>query len=101
MGFKHLNLEGYNDLIQTLENLDEELLGIHATKTTIIFFVGSKDNETSLSWCPDCVKAEPIVLKAINELDLELDAIFITCNVGSKEMWDPLFLCYFLLISDI
>jgi hypothetical protein len=29
---------------------------------------GEKDPATGLSWCPDCVKADPVALAALNQL---------------------------------
>jgi thiol-disulfide isomerase/thioredoxin len=33
-----------------------------------VLFTGSK-NELGSSWCPDCVRAEPLIMKALESLD--------------------------------
>ncbi|KAJ4841815.1 hypothetical protein Tsubulata_041041 [Turnera subulata] len=37
-------------------------------KANLILFLGDKDPSTNLSWCPDCVRAEPIIYKKLEAL---------------------------------
>uniref|UniRef100_A0A8C5LXT5 Thioredoxin domain-containing protein 17 n=1 Tax=Leptobrachium leishanense TaxID=445787 RepID=A0A8C5LXT5_9ANUR len=51
------------------------------------FFCGNK-NERGVSWCPDCVKAEPVVRGELKHLPD--GAVFIYCSVGERDYWkDP------------
>lgn len=60
-----------------------------ASGRVFILFTGSKVD--GKSWCPDCVKAEPIVESVVHSAEGKaLDATFITCYVGAREYWkDP------------
>jgi hypothetical protein len=35
-------------------------------KGLYIYFTGAKNSDTGLSWCPDCTRAEPLVLKVLS-----------------------------------
>ncbi|GMP41883.1 hypothetical protein CsSME_00011828 [Camellia sinensis var. sinensis] len=37
-------------------------------KANLILFLADKDPSTSLSWCPDCVRAEPVIYKQLEAL---------------------------------
>ncbi|KAF2293631.1 hypothetical protein GH714_003529 [Hevea brasiliensis] len=34
-------------------------------KANLILFLADKDPSTNLSWCPDCVRAEPVIYKKL------------------------------------
>ncbi|XP_068126296.1 thioredoxin domain-containing protein 17 isoform X1 [Hyperolius riggenbachi] len=56
-------------------------------KAAFALFSGDKD-EAGESWCPDCVKAEPIIRGEL--CHLPEGAIFIYCQVGDRPYWkDP------------
>ncbi|EFO25667.1 hypothetical protein LOAG_02819 [Loa loa] len=77
MVFNRKKTEGLNELNTLLNGLKCR---------TVILFTGSKDD--GKSWCPDCVRAEPIIEKVIEEIvssgDLDTDFTFIECSVGSR-----------------
>ncbi|XP_064392727.1 thioredoxin domain-containing protein 17-like [Halichondria panicea] len=53
-----------------------------------LFFCGDRDKATGESWCPDCVKAEPIVEKVLEKPGVS--GVFIKCIVGNRDSWkDP------------
>ncbi|XP_036350141.2 thioredoxin domain-containing protein 17-like [Ochotona princeps] len=55
----------------------------HKDKT----FPGSKDAEGN-SWCPECVKAEPVVQEVLKHS--RKGCVFIYCQVGDRPYWkDP------------
>jgi thiol-disulfide isomerase/thioredoxin len=85
MVVESIQLQGYTELITKLNELNEEVNKSSSTKSVILFFIGSKDQETDSSWCPDCVKADPIVNEAL--ASSELDAVFITCDVGQRDLY--------------
>ncbi|XP_004594931.1 thioredoxin domain-containing protein 17 [Ochotona princeps] len=59
----------------------------HKDKTVFAYFSGSKDAEGK-SWCPDCVKAEPVVQEALKHATK--GCVFIYCQVGDRPYWkDP------------
>ncbi|KAL5067150.1 hypothetical protein RYX36_018037, partial [Vicia faba] len=34
-------------------------------RANLVLFLADNDPSTSLSWCPDCVRAEPVILKKL------------------------------------
>ncbi|XP_075052885.1 thioredoxin domain-containing protein 17 [Mixophyes fleayi] len=59
----------------------------HKGKIIFALFCGDK-NEKGESWCPDCVKAEPIVRGQLTHLPK--GSVFIYCLVGERAAWkDP------------
>ncbi|XP_067010472.1 thioredoxin domain-containing protein 17 [Anabrus simplex] len=71
----------YSELIQSLQ-ADKKTAG-----DIFVLFSGSKD-ENGESWCPDCVKAMPVIEAALGEADK--NAHFIYVGVGSRDSWkDP------------
>ena len=65
-----------------LAQLRSQLKSIQPDMRVFILFTGSKDVVTGKSWCPDCVKAEPILEKCLE--DLPENSNFITCFVGDR-----------------
>ena len=54
----------------------------------IVLFTGKEDPATGASWCPDCVKAEPIIEKCVPKIPE--GNVFIYCVVGDRPTWkDP------------
>ncbi|KAL4003320.1 hypothetical protein ACH3XW_7120 [Acanthocheilonema viteae] len=73
--------------VEGLNELDELLKDVKCR--AVILFTGSKDD--GKSWCPDCVRAEPIIEKVIEEIvssgDTDTDFAFIECGVGLRTDW--------------
>merc|ERR1711894_191859 len=61
-------------------------LAVQENKDKLIFalFSGTVD-ENGKNWCPDCVKADPVVERCLSKLDK--DAVFIHCGVGDRTFW--------------
>uniref|UniRef100_A0A8C2IPW8 Thioredoxin domain-containing protein 17 n=2 Tax=Cyprinus carpio TaxID=7962 RepID=A0A8C2IPW8_CYPCA len=56
-------------------------------KEIFAYFSGDKDDQGK-SWCPDCVKAEPVVRGELSYLPE--GSVFIYCQVGDRPYWkDP------------
>ncbi|KAK7334778.1 hypothetical protein VNO80_26541 [Phaseolus coccineus] len=54
-------------------------------KANLILFLADKDPATSLSWCPDCVRAEPAIYK---KLEASSDDIaLLRAYVGDRPTW--------------
>ncbi|KAL1300259.1 hypothetical protein HN51_044943 [Arachis hypogaea] len=54
-------------------------------KANLILFLADKDPATSLSWCPDCVRAEPVIYK---RLEASPDNIgILKAYVGDRPTW--------------
>ncbi|KAK7334797.1 hypothetical protein VNO80_26562 [Phaseolus coccineus] len=54
-------------------------------KANLILFLADKDPATSLSWCPDCVRAEPVICK---KLEASSDDIaLLRAYVGDRQTW--------------
>ncbi|XP_061356837.1 thioredoxin-like protein Clot [Gastrolobium bilobum] len=57
----------------------------HQNKANLILFLADKDPATSLSWCPDCVRAEPVIYK---KLEASPDDIaLLRAYVGDRPTW--------------
>uniref|UniRef100_A0A0K0EF16 Thioredoxin domain-containing protein 17 n=3 Tax=Strongyloides stercoralis TaxID=6248 RepID=A0A0K0EF16_STRER len=79
MGFTNTSVDGYEELKETILS--------NAGKRMFVLFTGSKDKD-GVSWCPDCVAAEPIIEEAIErDLTNEENTTFITCYVGDRAYW--------------
>ncbi|KAJ4711673.1 Thioredoxin-like protein Clot [Melia azedarach] len=54
-------------------------------KANFILFLADKDPSTSLSWCPDCVRAEPVIYKTLEAL--ADDIALLKAYVGDRSTW--------------
>ncbi|GLT60033.1 hypothetical protein SLA2020_328220 [Shorea laevis] len=54
-------------------------------KANLILFLADKDPSTSLSWCPDCVRAEPVIYKKL-EASSD-DVALLRAYVGDRPTW--------------
>lgn len=81
MSVSNVNIEGYENFVNYIKNLETE------TRPVYIYFSGSKTSE-GVSWCPDCVEAEPVLLQFIN--NLKRDIVFVYVDVGNREYWKDL-----------
>ncbi|NP_001279378.1 thioredoxin domain-containing protein 17 [Callorhinchus milii] len=79
MVFVEINVQSLDSFNRALEE--------NKGKAIFVYFTGTKDAK-GLSWCPDCVKAEPIVRAELSKLPE--GSIFIYCQTGDKSCWkDP------------
>ncbi|XP_057695337.1 thioredoxin domain-containing protein 17 [Corythoichthys intestinalis] len=77
--YELVNVRGYSEFTQAVAD--------RPGKNIFAYFCGDKD-EYGKSWCPDCVKAEPILKGAMSALPQ--DSVFIYCQVGERNYWkDP------------
>ncbi|KAL0411295.1 UNVERIFIED_CONTAM: Thioredoxin-like protein Clot [Sesamum latifolium] len=54
-------------------------------KANFILFLADKDPSTNLSWCPDCVRAEPVIYK---KLEASPDNVaLLRAYVGDRPTW--------------
>ncbi|XP_014784113.1 thioredoxin domain-containing protein 17 isoform X1 [Octopus bimaculoides] len=73
---QEIHVNGYDEYVATADE--------NKGKTIFALFTGSKDS-SGQSWCPDCVRADPVIKR--NMKQLPSDAIFIHCNVGDRTFW--------------
>ncbi|XP_030632749.1 thioredoxin domain-containing protein 17 [Chanos chanos] len=77
--FEEVNVHGYEEFRKAVSERDG--------KDIFVYFSGNKDDQGK-SWCPDCVKAEPVVRGELNHLPD--GSVFIYCQVGERSVWkDP------------
>lgn len=77
--YTEVKVHGYEEYSRAAEQ--------HKGKPVYALFCGDKD-ERGVSWCPDCVTAEPVVRKELTHLPE--GSIFIYCQVGERSYWkDP------------
>ncbi|XP_028662470.1 thioredoxin domain-containing protein 17 [Erpetoichthys calabaricus] len=74
--YTELKVQGYEEFTKVVKE--------HEDKNVFVYFTGNK-NEQGVSWCPDCVKAEPVVRSQMEYLPE--DSIFIFCQVGERPYW--------------
>ncbi|RWR77811.1 thioredoxin-like protein Clot [Cinnamomum micranthum f. kanehirae] len=51
----------------------------------LLLFLADKDPSTSLSWCPDCVRAEPVIYKKLEASSS--DVAVLRAFVGDRPTW--------------
>nr|XP_020657292.1 thioredoxin domain-containing protein 17 [Pogona vitticeps] len=82
MGWEEVSVRGYAELDRVVREKRKAGCAI------FVYFSGDKDPATGISWCPDCVKAEPIGRAELQ--NLPDGAVFIYCQVGDRAYWkDP------------
>ncbi|GAB2276881.1 hypothetical protein Dimus_011592 [Dionaea muscipula] len=73
----------------TISNFDQVFEGFNAElpkhKANLILFLADKDPATSLSWCPDCVRAEPVIYKKLGASSD--DIALLRVYVGDRPTW--------------
>ncbi|XP_077578843.1 thioredoxin domain-containing protein 17 [Stigmatopora nigra] len=74
--YESLNVHGYNEFIKAVTDRPGKII--------FAYFCGDKD-EHNKSWCPDCVRAEPVLKGAMDALPQ--DSVFIYCQVGDRNYW--------------
>ncbi|XP_046680423.1 thioredoxin domain-containing protein 17-like [Homalodisca vitripennis] len=77
MVVKH-TVEGYEEYLKLLKELEEKKAKVY------ILFTGSLNNQ-GVSWCPDCVQAEPAIEEVVNKLPDTV--VFVKVLVGNREFW--------------
>ncbi|XP_028321432.1 thioredoxin domain-containing protein 17 [Gouania willdenowi] len=77
--YEEVSVRGYEEFCQAVSD--------RKGKDIFAYFSGDKDAQGK-SWCPDCVKAEPVVRGEMKHLPE--DSVFIYCQVGERTYWkDP------------
>ncbi|KAK3770138.1 hypothetical protein RRG08_007049 [Elysia crispata] len=72
---KKIVVEGYEAFTECLKE---------NTGTVFVLFSGSLD-DTGVSWCPDCVKADPVIERNVDKAPE--DSVFVHCHVGPRDYW--------------
>ncbi|XP_038550630.1 thioredoxin domain-containing protein 17-like [Micropterus salmoides] len=74
--YEEVNVRGYDEFCQAVSE--------RKGKDIYAYFSGDKDAQGK-SWCPDCVKAEPVVRGEMAHLPE--GSVFIYCQVGERAYW--------------
>ncbi|KAF4360637.1 thioredoxin-like protein Clot [Cannabis sativa] len=71
----------------SLSNFDSvfEKFRSEASSPKFILFLADNDPSTSLSWCPDCVRAEPVIYKKLEATSN--DVVLLRAYVGDRPTW--------------
>ncbi|KAK5644891.1 hypothetical protein RI129_006191 [Pyrocoelia pectoralis] len=75
---KQHQIEGYDQFSEFMKNF------ANTDGEVYVYFSGSK-LPSGISWCPDCIKAKPIVEEALKLA--KPNSHFIVVDVGSREIW--------------
>ncbi|KAF9290091.1 Thioredoxin domain-containing protein 17 [Mortierella alpina] len=76
--------------VPTIESLHEvvaKTVEENKGKDIFLYYYASNDPATGKSWCPDCVRAGPIVEKKFSELD---NVVLVDVPVGDRPTWKDL-----------
>ncbi|KAJ9595983.1 hypothetical protein L9F63_012804 [Diploptera punctata] len=76
-GINRTSIEGYEEFCKSIEGIQKQKQQIY------VLFSGSKDT-SGHSWCPDCVKAMPVVENALKAAS---DLHFVYVEVGDRAYW--------------
>ena len=74
-----VRVEGFENFKAQVEEWSKEKKG-----NLFVYFSGSKDPDTGVSWCPDCVTGEPIVQRLFDAADFTSDSILLYVGVGPR-----------------
>ncbi|XP_077965601.1 thioredoxin domain-containing protein 17-like [Styela clava] len=72
-------VEGYEAFMSKISELEEQKKEIYC------LFSGSVDPQSGKNWCPDCVKADPVIEKCLP--NMPEGAVFVHCHVGQRDYW--------------
>ncbi|KAI8357860.1 hypothetical protein EDC96DRAFT_514699 [Choanephora cucurbitarum] len=68
-----------------IENFDQEVnKAVETGNPVFVVFFGNETPETSESWCPDCVIADPLIRKTVLSVE---NSILIEAPVGFRDQW--------------
>ncbi|KAF9901842.1 Thioredoxin domain-containing protein 17 [Lobosporangium transversale] len=73
--------------VPTIDSLHEVITKAveeNKDKDIYIYYYASVDPDTGKSWCPDCVKAGPVVAGRFSKLD---NVVLIDAPVGDRPTW--------------
>ncbi|KAK0057238.1 thioredoxin domain-containing protein 17 [Biomphalaria pfeifferi] len=79
---RHLDVvtvRGYSEIKSALRKADKVQYD-----NIYVFFTGDKD-QNGVSWCPDCVRAEPFIHGSLDKTKGR--SIFFWCYVGERDKW--------------
>ncbi|CAG0918205.1 unnamed protein product [Notodromas monacha] len=79
-----MKLKGYESFAKFLEEEGNKGVGEGAKKTTFVLYTGSTDSEGK-SWCPDCVKAEPVIEETFKHAPAGTRLVIV--EVGERHEW--------------
>lgn len=71
-----VHVEGFDALLCEVEK--------YSGRAVFILFSGSTSDQ-GVSWCPDCVAAEPVIQEYMKTVTYDL--VFIHCGVGDRSFW--------------
>ena len=66
--------------VQNVTSLAE----VKTANPDLVLFTGAKNPETGVSWCPDCVSADPVIEKYI-ENEKYKGVKLVKCHIGRPE----------------
>ncbi|KAG0248948.1 ribosomal 40S subunit protein S24B, partial [Mortierella polycephala] len=73
--------------ISDLHDLVNRAIDDHKGKDIYIYYHATNDPVTGKSWCPDCVRADPVVEEQFADLD---DVVLLDVGVGDRLTWKDL-----------
>lgn len=73
--------------VNEIDNFDKQVQeAVNESSSVYVVFFGTETPETSESWCPDCVIADPLIRKAILT-HAPSDAVLLEAPVGLRGDW--------------
>ncbi|XP_057668097.1 thioredoxin domain-containing protein 17-like [Diorhabda carinulata] len=78
---QHHHIEGYENFVSFIEVFKPE-------GDLVIYFSGTKEENTGESWCDDCQRAWPVISKVLKTANPMLNFVYV--EVGDRPTWkDP------------
>ncbi|CAB4439362.1 unnamed protein product [Rhizophagus irregularis] len=75
-----IRISAYDEFDGTVNKIVQERKG----QNIFVLLFGTENPDTGKSWCPDCVKADPLIRKHLEE-DAPVNSVLIEVPVGTRE----------------
>ncbi|CAH9085512.1 unnamed protein product [Cuscuta epithymum] len=81
-------LKTFDATVETFDaEFDKFIAEAPKNKANLILFLADPDPSTSLSWCPDCVRAEPVIYKKLEASSANDNVALLRAYVGDRPTW--------------
>lgn len=84
---KIIPVTDFNTFEKLYKDAKEKSVTDDDKSNTIFLFVASTVPQTNESWCPDCVKAKPIIDKVLEDFKFNEHLQVATVQVGQRDEW--------------
>eukprot|EP01018_Ginkgo_biloba_P032992 Gb_25405 [translate_table: standard] len=81
MGFTQFdaNVENFSTVFKSIDTNNDD------NQVKLLLFLADKDPASGISWCPDCVRAEPVIYKTLEKT--EKNVTLLRAYAGDRPTW--------------